>query len=116
MSLKKKSIPVVLALLIVIPLTELAREEFAYLSIAKAIKNSYSLVQPGMTRDEVELLAGRPDSKKKTTSEEILYWDGAQHQGKLWTLLGLTWRKGHQTLVVELNTEGRVTRTWGGIN
>jgi len=116
MNRRKKAISVVVALLIVIPAFELAREEFVYLGATKTLKNAYSLIEPGMKQGQVELLAGTPDSTKERNSEEIWYWDAAEHQGKLWKVLGLSWRKGHGTLVVEFNRDGWVTRKWGGVN
>jgi outer membrane protein assembly factor BamE (lipoprotein component of BamABCDE complex) len=116
MNRTRKAISVVLALLIGIPVLELAREEFVYLGATKTLKNAYSRVEPGMIRGEVEQLAGTPDSTKDRNSEEIWYWDAAEHQGKLWKFFGLSWRKGHETLAVEFDDEGRVTRKWGGTN
>lgn len=116
MNRTKKTVLVVLAVLIGIPALELAREEIAYLSANCALKDVYSRVEPGMTRAEIQQLAGTPDSTKNNHTEEIWYWDMARRQGRLWKFLGLSWQKGHETLAVEFDGEGHVTRKWGGTN
>jgi hypothetical protein len=112
----KRRVVLLFLFLIGIPAVELAREYIAYMWIANKLETAYQRIKPNMTREEVTQVAGTPDSVKEDEHGEHWYWDAVNHQGGLWRFLGLGHEKGHDTLVVEFNEEGKAIRIWGGIN
>ena len=116
MSKNRKAAIIILAVFIGVPVTELIREEIAYLIVSRKIEAAYERTQTGMTKEEVKKLAGEPDSVTTKTNGETWYWDARHYQGALWNLSGLTWVKGHYTLVTAFDMEGKVEQKWGGIN
>jgi outer membrane protein assembly factor BamE (lipoprotein component of BamABCDE complex) len=95
---------------------EIAREEIVYLVITRKLESGYQQLKVGMNKEQVKQLVGNPDSTINRELEEIWYWDAGKHRGRLWRLLGIATVKGHYTLAVEFNNEGKVTKTWGGVN
>ncbi|HEY3135247.1 MAG TPA: outer membrane protein assembly factor BamE [Blastocatellia bacterium] len=112
----KKVLIVSLVTVLGLPIAELAREEISYLMVSRAMKNAAAHIKPDMTKDEVRDLVGQPHSTKYADEAEFWYWSSEPHQGKLWSLLGLAWVKGHQSLSVEFDSRDRVVQTWRGVN
>jgi hypothetical protein len=112
----QKRLIIIVALVIAIPCVELLREYIVYLHISSKLDNAAQQIKPNMTKDDVEILAGKPDDIYKYEQQEFWNWGAGDHQGYLWKLLGLTRVKGHTTLSVEFNDQDKVLRSWGGIN
>lgn len=116
MSRRKKTILIVLVVFVGLPVAELAREEAGYLVVSHNLKTAYERAENGMTREAIKTLAGEPEAIRLDNGEETWYWDAAVGQGFLWHKLELTSTKGHYTLTIEFDGQGKVTQKWGGVN
>ena len=112
----KRSLFIVVSVLIIVPTLELARECVAYVSISRSLETSNQRIALGMRRDRVVEIAGNPDSVSGGDDCPIYYWSATDHQGPLWRLLGLTQVKGHRELTVSFDKSGCVTQFQGGVN
>lgn len=109
---RTKVLITLLVVFISIPTIELIREEIVYLSESRKLKSVCQQIEAGITKEQVELLAGRPDF----TTAEAWHWDAMLYQGALWKRLGLTTVKGHYGLDVTFSKDGKVTEKLCGIN
>src|SRR5712692_2312810 len=113
---RKKLFITSLVVLISISAVELIREEVVYLSVSRKLKSVCQQIGAGMTKEQVELLAGKPDSATAAILGKAWHWDAMHYQGALWKSLGLTTVKGHYGLTAAFDEDGKVTKTWCGIN
>ena len=112
----KKTLVVLLVLIIGVPIGELVREEISYLLVSRTVSRAHSQINAFMTKEEVRALAGEPDSTRQSELREFWDWSAGNHQGPLWEILGLAPVKGHQNLSVGFDSENRVIGIWGGVN
>jgi len=103
------------ALLLVFGL-ELGRERLVYRSVSKRIESAHQQLRPGMTKSEVQNLAGDPLEMIERKPDEYWRWSAREYQGALWQRLGLSSMKGHYDLIVQFNGEDKITKIFGGVN
>src|SRR5581483_2337747 len=107
MNQKKRALLISLVVLIGLPLAELAREEFVYLSVSNRLERAYKRIEIGMTKEQVRSLAGEPDFTTTNENGEFWHWGAMNYQGWLWKQIGLTWVKGHYGMGSRFNEEGK---------
>ena len=113
---KKRTLVIILVALILLPFAELVREEIVYALVSRKLERAYKQIEKGMTKEQIQLMVGEPDSTITREGEETWYWDAMNHQGWLWNRIGLAWVKGHYGITSRFNAEGKVTDSWGGVN
>lgn len=95
---------------------ELARETFVYRRVSRRIESAHNQLRIGMTKSEVENLAGAPQEIIERKPDEYWRWSARDNQGRLWARLGLASMKGHYDLIVQFNGEDKITKIFGGVN
>jgi outer membrane protein assembly factor BamE (lipoprotein component of BamABCDE complex) len=113
---RKKVFITTLVVLISVSAAELIREEVVYLSASRKLESACQRIEAGMTREQVGLLAGEPDSATAAILGKAWHWNTIRYRGVLWKSLGLTAVKGHYELTAAFDEDGKVTRTWCGVN
>lgn len=103
-------------LLIAGPAVELIRETIVYHRFSRKLANAEKSVQTGDSEERVKQVIGEPETVLVHDETETWYWAAADHQGQLWRLIGLTWQKGHYTLAITFDRDGRVVDLSDGIN
>ncbi|HVG33712.1 MAG TPA: hypothetical protein VM911_11545 [Pyrinomonadaceae bacterium] len=111
-----KSLAIVLCALVLLFGLELGRERLVYRSVSKRIERAHMQLKPGMTKSEVQNLAGAPLEIIPRKPDEYWRWSAREYQGRLWSRLGLTSMKGHYDLIVQFNGEDKITKIFGGVN
>jgi hypothetical protein len=112
----QKRLLVVVVLLVGALALESIREKIEYDRFSNKLESATRSLEPGVPKDRIKQLVGDPEWVKLDDNGEFWYWAAANHQGVVWRWLGLTWLKGHRTLVVQLNREGKLVGFWDGIN
>ena len=111
-----KSFGIALCALAVVCGLELARERLVYRRISRGIESAHSQLRVGMTKSEVKGLAGDPLEIIERKPDEYWRWSAREHQGRLWSRMGLASAKGHYDLIVQFNGEDKLTKIFGGVN
>ena len=114
----KKKVVIILLFLLTLFALELGRETIIYRMVTKKLEQGYWKIKSGMTKEEVKQVLGEPDSTytPQASSGEYLYWFAREHQGWLWSLLGLAPVKGHYEIIVEFDKEGKTVDIFSGVN